>query len=89
VNWNNNKAHRLFCIETDDHISRVMNMKILSLYISINIKSNIYTRLTYHENTNVVLQPNVLDKWFWRSQHLDIFSVKGPYQYLTRREEDV
>jgi hypothetical protein len=38
---------------------------------------------------NVILQPNVLDKWFWWSQHLDVFSVKCPYQSLTRREEDM
>jgi hypothetical protein len=32
---------------------------------------------------NVILQPNVLDKWFWWSQHLDVFSIKCPYQSLT------
>jgi hypothetical protein len=54
MNRDNIKARRLLCIETDDHILRIMNMEILSLYISINIKINIYTELTHHDNTTLV-----------------------------------
>ncbi|PNX75744.1 hypothetical protein L195_g031685 [Trifolium pratense] len=37
---------------------------------------------------NVVLQPNVLDRWHWRFLHSDVFTVKGAYQSLTRVEEE-
>ncbi|GAU26575.1 hypothetical protein TSUD_266890 [Trifolium subterraneum] len=37
---------------------------------------------------NVVLQPNELDRWHWRSLHSDVFTVKGAYQILTRAEEE-
>ncbi|GAU49774.1 hypothetical protein TSUD_141640 [Trifolium subterraneum] len=37
---------------------------------------------------NVVLQPNELDRWHWRSLHSDVFMVKGAYQTLTRAEEE-
>ncbi|GAU22483.1 hypothetical protein TSUD_296020 [Trifolium subterraneum] len=37
---------------------------------------------------NVVLQPNELDRWHWRSLHSYVFTVKGAYQTLTRAEEE-
>jgi hypothetical protein len=57
MNRDNIKARRLLCIETDDHILRIMNMEILSLYISINIKINIYTELTHHDKVYTTLTP--------------------------------
>ncbi|GAU10824.1 hypothetical protein TSUD_425310, partial [Trifolium subterraneum] len=37
---------------------------------------------------NVILQPNELDRWHWRSLHSNVFTVKGAYQTLTRAEEE-
>ncbi|GAU17848.1 hypothetical protein TSUD_329740 [Trifolium subterraneum] len=37
---------------------------------------------------NVVLQPNKLYRWHWRSLHSDVFTIKGAYQTLTRAEEE-
>ncbi|GAU11113.1 hypothetical protein TSUD_197370 [Trifolium subterraneum] len=37
---------------------------------------------------NVILQPNELDRWHWRSLNSDVFTVKGAYQTLTRAEEE-
>jgi hypothetical protein len=33
---------------------------------------------------NVVLQPNKIDRWLWRSLLSNVFTVKGAYQSLTR-----
>jgi hypothetical protein len=37
---------------------------------------------------NVILLPNELDRWHWRSLHSNVFTVKGAYQTLTRAEEE-
>lgn len=51
MKWENIKALSLLCGYTDDHILWIMNKELSSLHIGMNIRSNIYTRLTNYENT--------------------------------------
>lgn len=57
MKWNIIKAYRLLYEYIDDRISLIIDKELLSFHNGINIRTNIYIRMTHHENNTY----NVID----------------------------